>query len=154
MVPCRQKLRLSTKAAPDVGAKAKSISDPWGPLQNFQARGSEGPCPGTTSDRPASSEIQRGHALVSLRVANAAPCRSVSHVDRGWWASFSAQCCCRGWASFSAHIWTSGIYFHVCHVGAATIRTIGRRVEHVVNHLNHRSRSGICCRVQTSFSPF
>ena len=26
--------------------------------------------------------------LVSLRVANAAPCRSVSHVDRGWWASF------------------------------------------------------------------
>ena len=40
-------------------------------------------------------------ALVSLRVANAAPCRSVSHVDRGWWASFSA------------HFWTSGIYFYV-----------------------------------------
>ena len=41
--------------------------------------------------------------LVSLRVVNAAPCRSVSHVDRGWWASFSA------------HFWTSGIYFYVYH---------------------------------------
>ena len=29
---------------------------------------------------------------------------SLSHVYRGWWASFSAQCCCRGW-SFSAHFW-------------------------------------------------
>ena len=28
------------------------------------------------------------YALVSLRDANAAPCRSVSHVDRGWWARF------------------------------------------------------------------
>ena len=50
---------------------------------------------------------------VSLRVVNTVPCRSVSHVDRGWWASFSAQCCCRGWASVSAHFWTSGIYFYV-----------------------------------------
>ena len=39
--------------------------------------------------------------LMSLRVVNAAPCRSVSHVDRGWWASFSA------------HFWTSGIHFYV-----------------------------------------
>ena len=42
------------------------------------------------------------YQLVSLRVSNAAPCRSVSHVDRGWWASPSAQCCCRAWAS----LWT------------------------------------------------
>ena len=35
--------------------------------------------------------------LVTLRVVSAAPCRSVSHVDRG------------SWASFSAHILTSGI---------------------------------------------
>ena len=26
--------------------------------------------------------------LVSLRVANAAPCSFFSHVDLGWWASF------------------------------------------------------------------
>ena len=78
---------------------------------------------------------------------------AISHVYRGWWASFSAQYCCCGWASFSAHFWTSGIYFYVCYVGTATIRTIGRRVEYVDNHQNYRSRSGICCRVQTSFSP-
>ena len=66
--------------------------------------------------------------LVSLRVVNAAPCRSVSHVDRGWWASFSAQCCCRGWASFSAHFWTSGIYFYVYYDGYS-------------NNQNHCSKS-------------
>ena len=54
-----------------------------------------------------------GRFLFLMRVANAAPCRSVSHVDRGWWASFSAQCCCREWASFSGHFWTSGNYFYV-----------------------------------------
>ena len=38
-------------------------------------------------------------------------------------------------------------------IGTATIRTIGRRVEYVGNHQNYRLRSGICCQVQTSFSP-
>ena len=38
--------------------------------------------------------------------------------------------------------------------GTATIRTIGRRVEYVGNHQNYRLSSGICCRVQTSFSPY
>ena len=89
-------------------------------------------------------------ALVSLRVANAALV-ALSHMSRGWWASFSAQCCCRGWASFSAHFWTSGIYFYFYYVGTATITTIGRRVEYADNHQNHRSKSGICSRVQTSF---
>ena len=77
-------------------------------------------------------------ALVSLRIVNAALV-AFSHMYRGWWASFSA------------HFWTSGIYFYVYHVGTATIRTIGRRVEYVHNHQNYRSKSGICCRVQASF---
>ena len=65
-----------------------------------------------------------------LRVANADPV-ALSHMYRGWWASLSAQCCCRGWASFSAHFWTSGTYFQVYDVDTATIR-------------NRWSRSGIC----------
>ena len=36
-------------------------------------------------------------------------------------------------------------------IGTATIRNIGQRVEYVGNHQNYRSKSGICCRVQTSF---
>ena len=39
----------------------------------------------------------------------------------------------------------------LCLFGTATISTIGRRVEYVDNHQNDRSKSGICCRVQTSF---
>ena len=49
---------------------------------------------------------------------------------------------------------TSGhleFYVYVYYVGTATIRTIGRRVEFVDNHQNYRSKSGICCRMQTSF---
>ena len=42
-------------------------------------------------------------ALVSLRVANADPL-TLSHMYCGWWASFSAQCCCRGWVSFSVDV--------------------------------------------------
>ena len=42
-------------------------------------------------------------------------------------------------------------FLYVYYVGTATIRTIGRRVEYVDNHQNNRSKSGICCRVQTSF---
>ena len=69
-----------------------------------------------------------------LRVANAAPYRSVSHVNRGWWASLSA------------HFWTSGIYFCVYYDLVqqqseplieelnmlTTIRTIGRGAESVL----------------------
>ena len=36
-------------------------------------------------------------------------------------------------------------------IGTATIKTIDRRVEYVDNHQNYRAKSGICCRVQTSF---
>ena len=39
-------------------------------------------------------------------------------------------------------------------IGTATIRTIARRVEYVGNHQNYQLRSGICCQVQTSFSPY
>ena len=35
---------------------------------------------------------------------------SLSQTYSGWWASFSAQCCCREWASFSVQFWTSGIH--------------------------------------------
>ena len=86
----------------------------------------------------------------SMILPAALPCRSLSHIL--WLVGVVfGQCCCRGCASFSAHFWTSGIYFYVYFVGSATIRTIGRRVEYVDNHQNYRSKSGICCRVQTSF---
>ena len=45
--------------------------------------------------------------------------------------------------------WHLELIFH--DVGTATIRTIGRRVEHVDNHQNYRSKSGLCCREQTRF---
>ena len=89
-------------------------------------------------------------ALVSFACCERCPCRALSHMYCGW-ASFSAKCCCREWASFSAHFWASGICFSVSNDGTATIRTIGRRVEYVDNHQNCRSKSGICCRVQTGF---
>ena len=63
---------------------------------------------------------------------------ALSHMYRGWWASFLAT------------FWTTGTYFYVFDVDTATIRTIGRGVEYVDNHQNYRSKSGICCRVQTS----
>ena len=44
-------------------------------------------------------------------------------------ASFSAERCCREWASFSALFWTSGTH---AFLGTATIGTLGRRAESVV----------------------
>ena len=39
-------------------------------------------------------------------------------------------------------------------IGTVPIRTIGRKVEYVGNHQNYQLRSGICCQMQTSFSPY
>ena len=39
-------------------------------------------------------------------------------------------------------------------IGTATTRTIARRIDYVGNHQNYQLRSGICCEVQTSFSPY
>ena len=70
--------------------------------------------------------------LLSTRVANVARV-ALPQTYSGWWASFSAQRCCRKWASFSAPFWTSGIHSWYS------------------NHRNSRSRSGMSCRLRTSF---
>ena len=104
-----------------------------------------------------------------LRVANVdLVALSLSHVYRGWWASVSAQCCCRGWASFSVHFWTSGTYFFVMMLiqqqseplveewnVLTTVRTIGRRTKSAVQCKPVFLRiDGCCCKsvhVPTSF---
>ena len=59
---------------------------------------------------------------MSLRVANAAPCRSLSRVL--WLVG----------VVFGPLLDISGIYFYVYCVATALIRPTGRRVEHVDNH--------------------
>ena len=71
---------------------------------------------------------------------------SLSHMYRGWWASFSAQCCCRGWArSFqptSEHLESTSMFPMLIQQQSepsvedwnmlTTIRSIGPRAKSVV----------------------
>ena len=66
--------------------------------------------------------------------------RSLSHVP--WLMG-------RRFRPTSGHLESTSMF--VYYDSTATISTIGPRVEYVDNHRNYRSKSGICCRVQTSF---
>ena len=82
---------------------------------------------------------------MSLRVANAALV-ALSHMYRGWWSVVFGPVLLLWMGVVSAHLWTSGIYFHVYYDWYSkqsvplveewnmltTIRTIGRRAESVV----------------------
>ena len=89
------------------------------------------------------------HGLVSLRVVNVALFLTWTVVGGRRFRPSVAVVNGRRFRPTAGHLEFISMSMMI---GTATIRTSDRRVEYVGNHQNYRLRSGICCRVQSSFS--